>query len=100
MPLSPPMGCLSRTRTMRFDSGYGKGLSRTPFTKLNIAVFAPIASAMVAIATARDPGCCEAGELRNGGPAVRLKGRTCETLRQESFDKTHNEHDVLGPREE
>ena len=37
---------------MRSGSGYGKGLSNMPFTKLNIAVFAPIASAMVAIATA------------------------------------------------
>ncbi len=41
---------------MRSDSGYGKGRSNTPFTKLNMAVFAPIASAMVAIATAEKPG--------------------------------------------
>jgi hypothetical protein len=56
MPFSPPLGTFSRTRTMRSDSGCSKGPSRMPFTKLNIAVFAPIASAMVAIATSEKPG--------------------------------------------
>jgi hypothetical protein len=41
---------------MRFESRYGKGLSNRPFTKLNMAVFAPIARAMVAIATAENRG--------------------------------------------
>ena len=41
---------------MRSGSGYGKGLRNMPRTKLNMAVFAPIASAMVAIATAEKPG--------------------------------------------
>jgi hypothetical protein len=40
---------------MRSGSGYGKGLSNRPLTKLNMAVFAPIASATVAIATAEKP---------------------------------------------
>ena len=35
-----------------------------PFTKLNIAVFAPMASAVVASRQPRTPGCCEAVELR------------------------------------
>ncbi len=41
---------------MRSESGYGRGLSKAPYTKLNIALFAPIASAMVAMATAEKPG--------------------------------------------
>ena len=36
---------------MRSDSGYGKGLRNIPFTRLNIAEFAPTASAMMTIAT-------------------------------------------------
>src|SRR4029079_135156 len=41
---------------MRSDSGYGKGLRNMPRTNVNIAVLAPTASAMVAIATAEKPG--------------------------------------------
>ena len=55
--------------------GYGKGLSKTPFTKLNIAVFAPIATDGGNRDSQR-PGCCEARELRNEGREIRWKGRT------------------------
>ena len=48
---------------MLSDSGYGKGLSNMPFTKLNIAVFAPMASAMVAIATGEKPGLLRSSRI-------------------------------------
>jgi hypothetical protein len=41
---------------MRWGSGYGNGLSNSPFTNVNIAVFAPIASAIVAAETAEKAG--------------------------------------------
>ena len=49
--IDPAGGELSRTRTMRSESGYGNGRS-----KLNIAVFAPTASATAAIATTEKRG--------------------------------------------
>ena len=51
---------------MRSDSGYGKGRNNMPYTTLKIAVFAPIASAMVAIATAEKPGLLRSAERIEG----------------------------------
>src|SRR5437762_11687494 len=42
--------------TRRSESGYGRGFSKTPLTRLNIAVFAPMPSASVCTATAVKPG--------------------------------------------
>src|SRR5207302_1029835 len=41
---------------MRSASGYGRGRIKTALTMLNMAVFAPIPSARVTIATAANPG--------------------------------------------
>src|SRR5437016_2269567 len=41
---------------IRFASGYGSGRSRTALTMLKMAVFAPMPSARVMIATAANPG--------------------------------------------
>jgi hypothetical protein len=44
------------TRTNSLGSWNGSGFSKTPFTMLNTAVVAPIASASVATATKVKPG--------------------------------------------
>src|SRR5882762_8121641 len=49
-------GLLSCSVTSCSGSGYGSGFSNTPFTTENSAVFAPIPSASVRIATAANPG--------------------------------------------
>src|SRR6266513_1635211 len=49
-------GLLSCSVTSCSGSGYGKGFSSTPFTTENSAVFAPMPSASVRIATAVNPG--------------------------------------------
>ena len=56
MPLLPPSGRFSSTNITRSGSGYGSGWSSMALKKLNIAVFAPIESAIVAIAIAAKPG--------------------------------------------
>ena len=50
------LGLLSRSSTSCSGSGYGSGFSSTPFTTEKSAVFAPIPSASVRIATAVNPG--------------------------------------------
>src|SRR5216117_589624 len=52
----PRCGLRSHNVTTRSGSGYGSGLSRTPWMMLNIAVFAPMPSASVSTATAVKPG--------------------------------------------
>ena len=47
----------SHNITRRSGSGNGNGLSSTAFTKLKIAVFAPMPSASVITAMAVKPGC-------------------------------------------
>jgi hypothetical protein len=42
--------------TIRSAPGYGSGFNSTLFTTLNTAVFAPIPSAMIAIASKAKPG--------------------------------------------
>ena len=49
-------GLLSCSVTSCSGSGYGKGFSSTPFATENSAVFAPMPSASVRIATAANPG--------------------------------------------
>jgi hypothetical protein len=44
-------GAVCHTATSLSGSGYGSGLSSTPFTTLKIAVFAPIPIARVRIVT-------------------------------------------------
>src|SRR5262245_13134537 len=53
----PPRARMScQTITRRLESLYGSGRMRRAFTTLKIAVFAPIPSASVAIATSAKPG--------------------------------------------
>src|SRR5689334_1805279 len=56
MPLRSAFGGRSRTLTIRSAFSYGRGLSRTPSTKLKIAVLAPIPNASVSRATIAKPG--------------------------------------------
>ena len=49
-------GLLSLSETSCSGCGNGSGFSSTPFTTENIAVFAPIPSASVRIATIVNPG--------------------------------------------
>jgi len=102
--LGAPFGSFSRTRTMRSDCGYGKGLSKMPFTKLNMAVFAPMARAMVAIATAEKPGLFRSnrtaerrsGSRRAGRPSSCAGGVSgCRILRRSATDV--REHTTPGP---
>jgi hypothetical protein len=51
-----PFSVCSHSRTMRSGDGYGSGLSSTPWTTVNMAVFAPMPSASVRIASAAKPG--------------------------------------------
>jgi hypothetical protein len=52
----PCPGAVCQSASKRSGSRYGSGLSKTAFTTLNIAVFAPIPSASVSTAIAVTPG--------------------------------------------
>jgi hypothetical protein len=54
--MGPPRVLTSLTHTISSGSSKGSGCSRTPFTTEKIAVFAPIPSASVRIATSANVG--------------------------------------------
>src|SRR5205085_6081185 len=73
---------------IRFASGYGSGRSRTALTMLKMAVFAPMPSASVIIATAANPGFLINCRMARRKLFITKRNHRIDTSRAAGWDKT------------